>query len=255
MVKRKAFIIVIFPIVLLSTRPAIGGCPWCGKDSKDTSQPLRPVTTCGWLKSFSNIEELSSSLRQGMEEMGVEDYAPDAIVPEGINKVSIQIRSVEAQSIIVWCLSKEGKEAGEEMVEDLARSFEEPVPKERVAKFLVDSDGRSRETELAKTLGYLGQAGYGNYVRNNIDIVSLYRQPFKCSLLPQKCLGEAKCEFKRTAHLVFHEMDPIDAAALWVHEAAHLEGCYNDEDYAREKEGDFKKKLTRSVLLHNNHLF
>jgi len=223
------------------------------RDSLQHVQPLRPITTCGWLKQDA-VEELPSCLQQGMEELGLVDHDGSKVIPEAIEGVSIHIRTSESHSpngsTIVWCITREGVEMGEEMVKELKLSFERSLSEQEEKTSEPLSEHPSSNSKIAQILMLLDRASYRNYVIENIDHILLYSRPFQCSQIQKTCYGEARCGFKKTASLALWTSNSTDLAAIWVHEAAHLEGCYNSEEYALEKELDFRKKAGFTIARH-----
>ncbi len=227
-----------------------------GEEKRDSLQhvrPLRPITTCGWLKQDA-VEDLPSSLQQGMEELGVVDLDSGKAIPEAIDGVSIYIKALEDHSpngsTIVWCITREGAEIGEKMVKELAMGFEGSISEQEEKTFELVSEHPSSDSGLAQILMLLDRTGYRDYVRENIDLLLFYGHPFRCSRSRNACYGEARCGFGKTASLALWKSNSMDSAAIWVHEAAHLEGCYNDEEYAGEKELDFRMKAAFPIARH-----
>lgn len=235
--KIKTFYLIIF---FASLPPGI-----CR--AADTGESPSPVTTCGWIKNAQTGNDVISALMQGLEELGGKGPSADGALSHARDGIAFYIKTVDApsdgKSTTIWCITHEGGEAGENMVKELAGGFMGPSSRGKNGSPFPASDPTPSGRELAGTLTRLDTAGYGDFVRDNIDLVSLYARPFRCSQLGRDCYGEANCGFSKTARLAFHTLSPSDAAALWVHEAAHLEGCYNDEAYARDKELDFRARI------------
>lgn len=91
----------------------------------------------------------------------------------------------------------------------------------------------------------LDLSGYLAYVHNNVDLFTLVGNVMKCPLKAAQCLGGSRCDFVKTVVLSLPGLkkDPLELALLVVHEAAHLERCYDEEEYSWSKEENFKSAL------------
>lgn len=213
------------------------------------TRPLNPITSCGWLDQ-NEKKDLISNLQEGLEELGGINKDQGTFLPEAMDGVSIHIEAAaphaSGKALIVWCITREGAHKGKEMVKELAMSFKGASPTEDEMPTMSTSDNLPPDTEFTPIFKSLKKSGYLSYVKDNVDHILLYDRPFQCSQLHKPCYGEAKCGFRKTASVAMRSLDTVETAALWVHEAAHLEGCYNDEEYAVEKERDFREKIYSS---------
>lgn len=102
-----------------------------------------------------------------------------------------------------------------------------------------------QEADVVTTLRLLDQAGFLGYVYKNIDLFSLDGGVMRCPVRPAQCLGGSRCDFIKAVTLSIPGgiQDAVEMASLLVHEAGHLERCYDDEDYAVSQEGSFVSAL------------
>jgi len=101
------------------------------------------------------------------------------------------------------------------------------------------------EPIVFEAIRLLDLSGYLAYVHNNVDLFVLIGNVMKCPLRTAQCLGGSRCDFVKAVVLSLPGLkkDPLELALLVVHEAAHLERCYDDEEYSWSKEEGFKSAL------------
>jgi len=101
------------------------------------------------------------------------------------------------------------------------------------------------EAVVFEAIRLLDLSGYLSYVHNNVDLFMLVGNIMKCPLKTAQCLGGSRCDFVKAVVLSLPGLkkDPLELALLVVHEAAHLERCYDEEEYSWSKEEDFKSAL------------
>ncbi len=105
---------------------------------------------------------------------------------------------------------------------------------------------REQEADIVKTLRLLDQAGFLGYVLKNIDLFTLRGNVMRCPIRPAQCLGGSRCDFIKAVTLSIPGgvHDAFELASLMVHEAGHLERCYDDEKYASSQEENFMSALS-----------
>ncbi len=208
-------------------------------------KPLNPLTSCGWIDQKSG-KNLISRLEQGLEELGglLKDHGE--FQPEVMEGINIHIEKAPHRdpegSTIVWCITRDAPEKGREIVKEIAMNFEDDDSKDKETPTMSTTENLPTGDGIASVLESLKKSGYWGYITRNVDHILFYDRPFECTNRHKICFGEADCEFSKTASVVVGSLGIMDTAALWVHEAAHLEGCYNNENYAVEKEWEFRRK-------------
>ncbi len=197
--------------------------------------PNSPVKIWGWFEVKARVQY--TVMEDIMSTLAGEHYFIRYLHLPGID-----------EPVTILCLSASGMK----LLGGIAKhKGETPLKGHAIDRVAIHYVLQGHEEDVSEVIRILHIGGFLGYVMTNIDDFFVIGNVMKCPLRPAQCLGGSCCDFVKAVTLStpdppsagVPQNDPFGLASLLVHEAAHLERCYDDEDYAWSQEERFKSSL------------